>query len=215
MIKLILLFLLGISRSEVITLTSNNFVSIVGEVNENMVKREISLMNTVETDPMYIYIKTNGGSVSAGADFIQYLNYVKVNKTVTCIADTALSMGFNIFQHCSERLVLPSSVVMQHQVSLRFRGSLENINSYLQMINNMNNEMITLESSRLQINKDEYKKKIDNDWWIYGGQNIINNKIADRLIVAVGCDNEIMSKYITSAGEFGIKVNTPLCPLVR
>ena len=184
-----------------------------------MIKREISLMSMVDTSPMYIYINTNGGSVTAGTNFIQYLNYIKVNKTISCIADTALSMGFNIFQHCNERLVLPTSKVMQHQVSLRFGGSLENINSYLEMINSINRDMIDIESSRLSMNRDEYRGEIDNDWWIYGGQNIINNRVADRLISAVGCDREILNKFIKSVepGLLGIKTekNIPLCPLIR
>ena len=122
-------------------------------------------------------------------------------------------MAFHIYQNCDERIVLPNSVIMQHQMSLQVGGSLENINSYLTMINSVNNKLIISESKRLDITTDEYKNRIVSDWWIYG-EDIITQNVGDRMIEAIGCDTKLLQTTKTVIGD-GVLSKQSLCPLLN
>jgi len=80
---------------------------------------------------------------------------------------------------------------MQHQMSLEISGSLKNIQNYINFIERINKRFINIESKKLNITKNEYKKRIESDWWLYG-EEIIKEKAADLLLGAVGCHKELL-----------------------
>lgn len=200
--------------SNIVTLTDTNHVSIVNQISESTASKFINDIQPITESEIYIYIKSPGGEVPAGEKIIQYIRYKRhQNHTLLCIAESALSMAFHIYQHCDERIVLPNSVIMQHQMSLQVGGSLENINSYLSMINNVNNQLILSESERLEITPDEYKNRIVSDWWIYG-KDIITQNVGDRMIDAVGCDTKLLQSTQKVIMD-GILLKQSLCPLLN
>ena len=46
---------------------------------------------------------------------------------VRCIAENFMSMAFILFEACDERLVLPHSIEMQHQMSFSLGGEIESM----------------------------------------------------------------------------------------
>lgn len=210
------IFTLWISTvlSNVVTLTNTNHVSIIGPINELTATKFINDIQPITEPEIYIYIKSPGGMVSAGENIIQYMNYKKYqNHTLLCVAESALSMAFHIFQYCNERIVLPNSVIMQHQMSIQLGGSLENINSYLKMLNTINNHLIKSESIRLNITPAKYKNKIMSDWWIYG-YDIITEKVGDKMIKAIGCDTKLLQTKKTVLKN-NLLLEQSACPLLH
>ena len=101
------------------------------------------------------------------------------NHTLLCIARQADSMAFHIFQFCNHRYILQNSKMMQHQMSIHnLSGNIEQLMHYIQVSYKMYENLILQGSQRIGLSTAEYKKKINDDWYLYG-EDIINNRVAD------------------------------------
>ena len=130
---------------------------------------------------------------------------------MSCIAETAFSMGFIIFQACKERIILPNARLMQHQMTFGIKDEKSKVENYIHFINQMENEIVDLQINRINITREIFKENISHDWWIYGKQNIIQN-CADK-ISHIECSKDLTKK--TETIEKGIyKYTYSKCPLI-
>ena len=196
-----------------ITLTNTNHISITGTINQKTVSKFIADIKMIQMQKIYIYINSDGGEVLPGEQIIQYMNYTKYqNHSLYCIAEQALSTAFHIFQHCDERLILPNSILMQHQMKLEIEDTLDNINNYIKIYNNINNNHILFESKKFGMTQEQYRIKTLSEWWIYSIDAIIFN-VADKIVNSIGCDIQL-TKSIKIIIESGILTKKSLCPLI-
>jgi len=189
-VALSLLICLYVANCKLIELNEDNFIAIRTNIDQYSVDRVINKLFS-GTDDIYIYISSNGGSVFAGNNLIDVIETLTENKirNIICIADKAASMAFAILQSCPTRYVTKNSVLMQHQMSTMIHGSLYNINSHVDFINNIEKRMVKIQSSRLGLTEDEFVDKIAHDYWLYG-EDIIDNNAADE-IVHIICTSEL------------------------
>lgn len=202
-----------------VTLTSDNLISLKGNINEELISNVIYKLNILEKEDIYIYINSNGGDVKAGNKLIEAINFYKIKKKIYCIANYAASMAFIILQSCPNRFATTQAVLMQHQISLSIKNKKNNIESYFKYIENLENEIIDLQIKKIDITKEAFLKKIQNDWWLTGKQ-ALKEKVVDNLVV-VGCNineketyqeikyetvNNVLLKVITTFSQ---------CPLVN
>lgn len=213
------------SSSQIITLKKNNFILIDDVISDSNVAKWINQLSSLNTNPIYLYIDSPGGSVDAGLQFINTMNWYTIQgKIINCISKSAYSMAFVIFQNCSNRYIMSSTKLMQHQMSLSgIGGPINNLVNYLEMVNQMSLELDNMVSSRLNMTLNDYRNKISNDWWIYG-KFALEFNVADELVI-VGCEQElyeinIQEKKIildvNKKGELKIVSNNKqkyLCPL--
>jgi len=191
-------FTLEPNNLQLITLKPNNFITINDEINEKSIMKlftDLSKINS-DTNIIYVYIDSPGGNVEEGSKLINQLNYYsKIGKSIECIAKNAFSMAFLIFQSCDKRYIMSSSIIMQHQMILHnIKGPLINTMNYLKMIETMSNDFDKKSANRINIPFDEYKKLIQNDWWLYG-ENIILKGAADSMVI-IGCDPKLFDIFI-------------------
>lgn len=188
-----------------IVLKRGNHLFLTSQVNEDSKELFISNNNALTTKDIYVYISSNGGSVMSGNEIIENMKYLNNNGyNITCIAQKAYSMAFHIFQHCKQRYITSSSTLMQHQMSLGINGNYENIKTYLEMIEDINEELINHSAKRLKMTTIEFKNNIMNDWWFYG-KKAINYNVADE-IVNIGCHKSLYNmKYIKNKKEFSLE----------
>jgi len=174
-----------------IVLTKDNHIAIVGEINKKTAIDFVKNINNVKTDNLYIYINSPGGSVMDGHHIITYMNNIKAkNRTIiTCYADMAASMGFVILQACDVRLGSPSSILMQHQMSVGIKMNLHNLNNYIKMVQDINIYLDKMQAKRIGMDYYEFINKVNNDWWI-SGVSAINEKVLDEYAF-IECDNEL------------------------
>lgn len=209
---------------QIITLKKNNFISIDNTINDANVELWSKQLNKLTSNPIYIYIDSPGGSVIAGLQFINNMNWnIKQGKTINCIAKSAYSMAFIILQNCFNRYVISSSTLMQHQMSLNeLRGPLNNLLNYLEMINSISDSLDNDVSKRLGLSLEDYRNKIKNDWWLTGYTAILQG-VADEIVI-VGCETELYDIHtkqeniifdLDSNGNFEIKkveIIKDICP---
>lgn len=168
----------ALAAPKTIELTEANSVSLDGQVDAFSIPVIIDKINNLEKDQeLYIYINSQGGSVFAGIELVELLNHT--DKKITCIARSAISMAFSIFQACPTRLVTPYAILMQHRIAGAMQGTPEELKSRAQLGNDLEELLNISDSKRLGITLKEFENLVRYEYWIVGATNIIKAKAAD------------------------------------
>jgi ATP-dependent protease ClpP protease subunit len=130
-------------------------------------------------ETVLIYINTNGGDVNAAE---KIMNAMTRQKTV-CIADTAISAGFEIFQSCTLRIYIDRTVLMAHRHWTTFSGPITmpellmaGLDGYIQ-----ETYLLTKCAHRMEMSYSELVGMIEKkggEWYIYG-KDIMKYNAAD------------------------------------
>jgi ATP-dependent protease ClpP protease subunit len=197
--------LVSATEMPVIVLNRTNHVAISGGISGSSIAStltNLAKLNTPENGDITIFIASYGGSVTAGNSFIEQLRFLKMQgHTIVCLVEFAYSMAFAIMQHCDYRYVTPTTSVMQHQMAIPessggLWGSYQNMKSYMNYLEQIEIQMNKEAATRLGLaNGEEFRNKIAHDWWLVG-QNIIDNKAADRF-ARFGCDSDLSNNNHT------------------
>ena len=202
---------------ELVELNSRNMITIRGPIKHESVSDFMNKVGKIDSNEIYIYISSPGGSVMEGMKIVDLIKTLeKSGRQVNCISDFSASMAFIILQSCPRRLATFSSVLMQHQMSLGLEGNIENVNTYLNFIKDIDIELNKLQADKIGMPHDEFKDKIENDWWIHGPDAKKKSVVDD--IILVKCHPELNGKYETLnvSTMFGpVKLKYNKCPLSR
>ena len=91
-------------------------ISVIGEIDEASMADMVEQVIKSESQDVTIYFNSPGGSVLDGANAIAALR--GTHKHIRCVAGTAISMAFVMFElACDDRFVTSSSITMQHQAA--------------------------------------------------------------------------------------------------
>lgn len=210
---LILLFLTNLylifsQPYKILEFNTTNNILLNGEINEKSSSKFIYDLNIMPyKNNVVVYLNTPGGSISHGMKIVDEVT--KYN--LSCVAESAYSMGFIIFQHCKNRYILSHGKLMQHQMSITIIDQKSRIESYMTYINDMEREIIKNQANRIKITETLFKEKINNDWWLYG-EAAVKENCADEL-VQVECSPELTKKTeVVEKGSY--KYTYSKCPLV-
>ena len=224
----IFLFTIGIllsaqllsQSSDSILLTENNTVHFSGKVDEVSVakaQRELGLLSVKlgKNDIIYLVIDSPGGSVVDGNQFIDFASALPQKIKPICVF--CASMGYHMFQSFDERLVMPSSMLMSHRVSI---GGLSGqvpgeANSRLKRIERISHEMDVKVAKRIGSTVEAYKALIYDELWLSGAE-AVEVKHADRL-AKFRCSKGLLTGTKKSSVNtlFGpVDVVMSKCPLI-
>lgn len=207
----------SVTEQKLIELNKQNLITLRGEIDEQLTSEIIGKINKFSNGQVYLYITSPGGSVIEGLQIIDQLQTLAHRGIkLSCIADFAASMAFVIFQSCPTRYVTTSSILMQHQMSLRLKGNLENINTYLDFIKDIDMDLDELQANKLKMPVEDFKKKINNDWWL-NYKSIIKSNAADSIAVVV-CNSELVDMtedVVKSTLLVEVKARFSKCPISR
>jgi ATP-dependent Clp protease protease subunit len=199
---------------EQITLSERNVIVLRGEVNDQSVAKVSLDILKHESNEIYLYISSPGGSVFAG---MQLINVLKGSgKKVHCIASVAASMAFIILQACDTRYVMESSILMQHVASYSVRGNAPNNVSMVKFLEGMLLDIDRMQAKRLGMEVNEFRKKTRDDWWLFGN-NAVREKAADK-VAKVMCDKSLSTQtYVEKVRSFIFlyDVTWSKCPLIE
>ena len=200
-----------------IQLTEKNHVVVRGQVTGESVSKWILELNNIKDKDVIVYINSPGGSVLAGMTFVEQIKQMsKSGKNVVCVADVAASMAFIILQSCPTRYVTSASILMQHQMSLRLGGQIENVKTYLNFLDTIEDDLNNMQAAKMQLDPEVFQKLIAHDLWL-SGSGIMKYNAADKMI-HVSCDSLLLTKVHTEEIDtfFGkIVLTYSKCPLAR
>lgn len=219
MLLLLTLSFQGCASKETIELTPNNTINLRGEISESslgkVINEYLKLSKQNNGEKIYIVVNSPGGDVIAGLEFLRFMKTTK-NTTLVCLQ--CISMAHVIFQILpSERLVVSDNTMMAHRARGGISGQLNDgeLESRLSNIKAILSDMERQVAERIGISIEEYKQKINNEWWTYGEQSV-KEHVADR-VVDLKCSQELLEKTEESLVPFifgSIKVKFYACPLI-
>ena len=101
-------------------------------------------------------------------------------------------------------------------MSLSTEGPIENMHNYLKLINNINRDLDTMQSNKINMKEEDFKNHILNDWWLTANEANELNVIDD--IVTVECNKYLYKNSYKQKvkGFFGnVEFTFSRCPLLR
>ena len=131
-------------------------------------------------DTLLIYINSRGGIVDAAESI---MNTMSRFKTI-CVADTAMSAAFEIYESCTVRVYLDRTLLMTHHHSISFgNGSISVTEAFLSGLDGFIQETYLLKksASRMEMSHAELLEKIEKnngEWYIYG-KDLVKYHAAD------------------------------------
>lgn len=203
------LFSSAYNQTKHITLDANNTVLLKGGVTTESVSFVVKTI--ISKNPEYLVIDSFGGSIQAGNYLVETLKTRKMK----CIAAKAYSMAFVILQACSERYVLSTSTLMQHQASLRVHNELTQLKEYVSMVSAMEDYLNELQSQRIGMKKEAFTQRVLTEWWLFG-RDIVKYNCADA-IVSISCSKSLLNTKVIIREKliFGdVTYTYSACPLV-
>lgn len=148
----------------------------------NRIVAQLLYLDSLNHNPIRIYINSPGGTVIDGLAIIDTINFIKSPVYTICIG-LAASMGA-VLLSCGEkghRMVLPHSRVMIHQVSGFAGGSLADMKIDLEQTKRCEQDIYHILANNLDKSYDEIVTLCDrNNWFI--GQEAIDLGIADKVL---------------------------------
>jgi len=197
-------------------LLTDNLIVLRGEVTGSSVSKVIGELMSHQGSTVKLFLSSPGGSVIDGAQLVQAIR--SVNKKVVCITDFSASMSFVILQACDERVVLESSILMQHVASFGLRQQPQpNAIAFVEFLKQITTTMDAAQANRMQLPLERFRQLIRDDYWLFG-REAVKAKAADRVAQAV-CSTELVKKEEKeTVSLFGgyVKINVVWsgCPLV-
>lgn len=148
----------------------------------NRIIAQLLYLDSLNNNPIRIYINSPGGSVIDGLAIIDTINFIKSPVYTICVG-LAASMGA-VLLSCGEkghRIVLPHSRVMIHQVSGFTGGSLVDMKIDLEQTKRCEQDIYNILANNLDKPYDEIVILCDrNNWFI--GQEAVDLGIADKVL---------------------------------
>ena len=148
----------------------------------NRIVAQLLYLDSLNHNPIRIYINSPGGDVIDGLAIIDTINFIKSPVYTICVG-LAASMGA-VLLSCGEkghRTVLPHSRVMIHQVSGFAGGSLADMKIDLEQTKRCEQDIYHILANNLDKPYDEIVALCDrNNWFI--GQEAIDLGIADKVL---------------------------------
>ena len=148
----------------------------------NRIIAQLLYLDSLNNNPIRIYINSPGGSVIDGLAIIDTINFIKSPVYTICVG-LAASMGA-VLLSCGEkghRIVLPHSRVMIHQVSGFTGGSLIDMKMDLEQTKRCEQDIYNMLANNLDKPYDEIVTLCDrNNWFI--GQEAVDLGIADKVL---------------------------------
>lgn len=148
----------------------------------NRIIAQLLYLDSLNNNPIRIYINSPGGSVIDGLAIIDTINFIKSPVYTICVG-LAASMGA-VLLSCGKkghRIVLPHSRVMIHQVSGFTGGSLVDMKIDLEQTKRCEQDIYNILANNLDKPYDEIVTLCDrNNWFI--GQEAVDLGIADKVL---------------------------------
>ena len=141
------------------------------EVTDGLANRIVAYMLYLDSDdpnkPIYLYINSPGGSVTAGLAIYDTMQYIKADVITICLG-LAASMGSFLLAAGTKgkRLALPNSRIMIHQPMGGTRGQATDIEIEAKEILRVRSELNNMLAERTGQSLDKIEKDTDRDYYM-------------------------------------------------
>lgn len=220
---IIAILMAGCLSAKTIHLTTENTITLRGEVNESSVSQvqlELSKKSNARVlpslSPLFLVIDSPGGSIVDGLALIEFAKTIPNLHTLTLFG---ASMASGIQQALpGNRYVTNTSVIMFHRAKGGFNGQFGEgeVESQLNMAKDLVSILDNANASRMKMNVETYRSLAKDEYWIVG-KNIMGKNGADEL-VNVTCSPALIEASTVQTFQvfiFRMSMKFSNCPLIR
>jgi ATP-dependent protease ClpP protease subunit len=199
-------------KSSTLVLSDENTITIRGEITGETASKAILAIQKIKGKEATIVINSPGGSVIAGNQIVDAIRSSRAK--ITCIPLIAASMAFVITQACDVRVALPSTVMMQHQISGGAQGPYEQMKSSFAFMTSLRDEGDEMQASRMKISVEDFRKMVLSDVFFTGKTALAANAV-DSIGSARCSESSVDQTYTEEMMIFIFKVQLvwSKCPL--
>jgi len=142
--------------------------------------RELIALDTVNHEPIDLWINSNGGSCWDGLAIINAMQKIK-SPVRTIINNRACSMASVISVMGDERLSFEHSTWMQHPMSSWNEGYLSDMRDYVKYLTRLDEVIVALMEENTKLTKEQIKKFKNGELWLIGDE-LKQCGIVDKII---------------------------------
>ncbi len=152
-------------------LSQERIIFLGQEVTDSLANQIVAFLLYLDSDdpskPIYLYINSPGGSVTAGLAIYDTMQHIKADVTTICVG-LAASMGSFLLAAGTpgKRLALPNSRIMIHQPSGGTRGQASDIQIEAREIVRVRKQLNQIYSERTGQALEKIEKDMDRDYFM-------------------------------------------------
>lgn len=214
-------------KSELLVLKKTNTLVLNEQVDDftvaALVSKAYKMNETLpKGEPIYIFLYTPGGSISAGMELCS--NLKALGRKFNTITSFAASMGFQIAQCLDDRYVLEAGEYMSHPASTGeggFSGQFGGVepsqisSRYQLWVNKIERlDKITVARTKGKYTLESYRQAYDNELWLEGAE-AVKKGFADKVVFPT-CDKSLTGTNTVTIPYMGLEIILTMsdCPLI-
>lgn len=154
------------------------------EINDdvaNIIQAQLLYLDSINTDPIKMYINSPGGVVSAGLAIYDTMQLIKSPVDTVCTG-MAASMAAILLSAGTTRSALPHSRVMIHQPSGGAYGQATDILIEAEEIRKCKEESVSLLSKHTGQSKETLYEDMERDKW-FSAEEALKYGLIDKILV--------------------------------
>ena len=166
-------------------LLKDRIIMLCGEINDqmsNIIVASMLYLASESDDKISLYINSPGGSINAGFQIIDTMNFIKAPVETYCLG-SAMSMAAVILL-CGEkgsRFALENSEIMIHQPSGGCQGVEMDVQIYANRLNKMKDKLYKIISDNTKMTPNEVLKKSERDCFMSSSE-ALDLGIIDKIL---------------------------------
>ena len=151
-------------------LLKDRIIILSGEINDNLsnvIVAELLYLDSLNHDPINLYINSPGGSITSGIAIYDTMNYIESKVSTVCIGMAASMAAFLL--SCGEhgmRYALPNSEVMIHQPLGGAQGQATEIKIAAERILRLKKKLNTILSEKTGQNLKKIEADTERDYFL-------------------------------------------------
>ena len=166
-------------------LLQDNIILLDGEITDdkaNIVIGELLYLNSQNSDDIYMYINSPGGSVTAGMAIYDTMNFIDNDVCTICVGMCASMAAFLLSSGAKgKRYALQNSEIMIHQPIGGAQGQATEIQIAAERILKLKDKMNKLLSSNTKQSLSKIKKDTERDFFMDANE-ALNYGIVDKIL---------------------------------
>ena len=149
----------------------------------NALIAQMLYLASISDDPIKLYLNSPGGSVIDGLAVIDTMNFIKPEVHTLCVGMCA-SMGAVVLSNGEKgnRMALPHSRVMIHQISSQHKGSYSDLKIEFELTQELRKDLYTILANNMETSFEEVERLCDRDNWLRA-KEAVDLKIIDKVLI--------------------------------
>ena len=166
-------------------LLKDRIIILSGEIDDalaNSIVAQLLYLDSVNHDPINLYINSPGGSITSGMAIYDTMNYIKSKVSTICIGMAASMAAFLLSSGEKEmRFILPNGEVMIHQPLGGAQGQATEIKIAAERILKLKEKLNKILSKNTGQHLDKIRHDTERDYFL-SAEEALNYGIVDKIL---------------------------------